>query len=259
MFTEFLFISNHIKRIFTSNFKFKRMETNNRVDRRAILGVVLVFLGILVLADNMNWFSFSLFDLVFSFPMILIVIGLINLKHRRNNALGYALIGLGALLMVPRMFHIPFDYHRLFLPSIFVALGLIVLFRKKKEPNFCMGEPKESSADYLDEVNIFGGSERKITSKSFKGGKITAIFGGSVYVMLDSELAEGKNVIDVVNIFGGTKMIVPADWNIHIEVVSIFGGFADKRVKYSNSDSNSGKELHITGVVIFGGGEIKSF
>jgi predicted membrane protein len=236
------------------------METNNRfIDRRAILGIVLVLLGVLVLADNLNWFSFSLFDIIFSFPMILIIVGLISLNHKRNNVLSYIIIGLGIVLITPRILNIPFDYHRLFLPAVFVTIGLLILFRKKKDHNFCVSEPTESSADYLDEMNVFGGSERKITTKSFKGGRITSIFGGSSYDMRDCELADGKNLIDVVNIFGGTKMLIPADWKIHVEVVSIFGGFSDKRNKYNSPVVESGKELHITGFVIFGGGEIKSF
>jgi len=236
------------------------METNSKfLDRRAILGIILVILGIIVLADNLNLFSFSIFDLVFSFPMILIVIGILSLNHKKNIALGYVLIGFGVILMMPKMLHIPFDYHRLFMPAVFVTIGLLILFRKKKDHNIFSNEPNQSSSDYLDEVNVFGGSERKITTKTFKGGKITSIFGGSTYDMIDSELAEGKNVIDVVNIFGGTKMLIPADWKIHVEVVSIFGGFADKRKKYTDASFDSGKELHITGVVIFGGGEIKNF
>ena len=54
-------------------------------------------------------------------------------------------------------------------------------------------------------------------------------------------------------------MVVPSDWNIHIEVVSVFGGFADKRRKVDNMRTESSKILHIKGVSIFGGGEIKSF
>ena len=238
------------------------METKNRfIDRRAILGIVLVFFGILVLAENLNLFNFSIFDLIFSFPMILILVGIISLNHKKNNVLSYVLIGFGVVLLTPRVLGIPFDYHRIFLPAVFVSIGLLILFRKKKDNNFCINEhePTLSSSDYIDEVNVFGGSERKITSKSFKGGKITSIFGGSTFDMTDCEMDEGKNVIDVVNIFGGTKMLIPADWKLHVEVISIFGGFADKRKNYNNSGISSGKELHITGVVIFGGGEIKSF
>lgn len=236
------------------------MEARNRfIDRRAILGIVLVLLGVFVLADNLNWFSISIFDLIFSFPTLIIFIGVISLNHKGHNAFSYALIGFGVLLLAIRISGVPFDTHRLLLPAIFVTIGILILFRKKKEHRFCENEVKESSSDYLDEVNVFGGSERKITSKSFKGGKITAVFGGSSYDMLDCELAEGKNVIDVVNIFGGTKMLIPSDWKIHVEVISIFGGFADKRKKYNDSMTTSQKELHITGIVIFGGGEIKNF
>jgi len=233
--------------------------TNRRVDRRAILGIVLVVLGLFVLAENLNWFHFSIFDIIFSFPMILILLGVISLNHRGNNVFSYVLMGLGVILLTPKILGIPFDSHRLFLPAVFVTIGILVLFRKKKDHNFCLNDVKESSSDFLDEINIFGGSERKITSKSFKGGKITSIFGGSSYDMLDCELADGKNVIDVVNIFGGTKMLIPSDWKIHVEVISIFGGFADKRKKYNDTGLDSGKELHITGMVIFGGGEIKNF
>jgi predicted membrane protein len=191
--------------------------------------------------------------------MILIIIGVISLNHRRNTALSYVLIGFGVILLTPRVLGIPFDYHRLFLPAVFIAIGIMVLFRKRKDHNIFEHQPTESSSDFIDEVNVFGGSERKITSKSFKGGKVTSIFGGSTFDMLDCELSEGKSTIDVVNIFGGTKMIIPADWKIHVEVVAIFGGFADKRKKYNDSSFDSGKELHITGIVIFGGGEIKNF
>lgn len=239
------------------------METNYRrlVDRRAVLGIILVLLGVFVLAENLDWIHFSIFDIVFSFPMILIVIGAITLNHRKNSVFSFVLIGLGAVMLIPRILNIPFDYHRMFLPAVFVALGLLILFRKKKghDHNVFEQAATESTLDFIDEVNVFGGSERKITSKSFKGGKVTSIFGGSTFDMLDCELSEGKNVIDVVNIFGGTKMLIPADWNIHVEVVSIFGGFADKRKKYTDVSFASGKELYITGVVIFGGGEIKSF
>ncbi|NJK98795.1 MAG: cell wall-active antibiotics response protein [Bacteroidales bacterium] len=84
-------------------------------------------------------------------------------------------------------------------------------------------------------------------------------FGGSVYDFTESELADGKNVLEVVNIFGGTKFIIPSHWNVHVEVVSIFGGFADKRKAGITLPQNLSKELYIKGVAIFGGGEIKSF
>jgi predicted membrane protein len=236
------------------------METNNRfLDRRAVLGIVLMLLGTLFLAENLNWLNFSIFDMIFSLPMLLILVGVISLNHKGSNPLSFILIGIGLFLLLPHVFHLPFETHRVFWPLILVALGVLILFRKKKTYNFCQGERERSSSDHLDEINIFGGCERKVTSKSFHGGKITSIFGGSSIDLLECELSEGRNVIDVVHIFGGTKMIVPSDWRIQIEIVSIFGGFADKRRSFGTLSSSPEKTLYITGVVIFGGGEIKNF
>jgi len=51
-------------------------------------------------------------------------------------------------------------------------------------------------------------------------------------------------------------LVVPADWNVKVEVFNIFGAYADKRMA-SQIDYN--KTLVIKGVTIFGGGEVKSF
>jgi predicted membrane protein len=111
--------------------------------------------------------------------------------------------------------------------------------------------------DYIDEISIFGGSEKRMTTKNFRGGKITSIFGGSTVDFSDSKLADGQNELDVLSIFGGFKLIVPVDWTIKIEAMSILGGIADKRTRYT--DDASGKVLIIKGVALFGGGEIKNY
>ena len=56
---------------------------------------------------------------------------------------------------------------------------------------------------------------------------------------------------------GGTELIVPSNWKIKSDVTSIFGGFNDKKYKYSTIEIEDGKELIIKGVLIFGGGEVK--
>lgn len=229
--------------------------------------------------------------------MLLIFIGILNISHRKNNSLGVILIAVGTFFLLPKIFDFPFDTGRLFLPIILVTIGVVILFHKRRAHNHwhnftdCCdndrwhhqrqhgnegfwdnkgteGENQSSqgnaanskgpASDFLDEVNVFGGSERKIYSKSFRGGEITSIFGGSTYDMLDCELADGKNVLECVNIFGGSKLIIPSHWKVHLEVVSIFGGFADKRRSAPIAFDEKNKELFITGVAIFGGGEIKS-
>jgi hypothetical protein len=67
----------------------------------------------------------------------------------------------------------------------------------------------------------------------------------------------GRVHLEVVQVFGGTKIIVPANWSVHSEMVAIFGGIEDKRPPQLNAAPD--KVLVIQGTSIFGGIDIKSF
>ena len=59
--------------------------------------------------------------------------------------------------------------------------------------------------------------------------------------------------------FGGSTFIVPENWNVRVEVTSIFGGFADKRSLAADTVIDNSRTLVIKGIIFFGGGEVKSF
>jgi predicted membrane protein len=225
---------------------------------KIILAVLLICAGVLLLANNFNIIPYFLYHTIFSWPMLLIVIGVIQLAKHPNKTFGLVLMAVGAFFLIPRVFPVSVSFGQLFWPAIFLGIGVLILV-KGSMGNKCWKKGEFTSSEMIDEVNIFGGTERRITTKNFRGGETVAIFGGSVYDFTEAELAEGKNVIEVVNIFGGSKFIIPSSWNVHIEVVSIFGGFADKRKSGIHLPENLNRELYIKGVAFFGGGEIKSF
>jgi predicted membrane protein len=230
-------------------------------DKRAVLGSILILIGVIFLGQNLGWFNDRISDIIISWPMLLVALGFFSLLRKKNNMGGWVMIAIGAYFILPKIIPTPYDHDRLFWPILLVLFGVFLIFKKKKHhpfDHFNCFEKEEFSTDLIDEVNVFGGGEKKLSTRNFRGGKITSIFGGSNYDMLDCELADGKNVLDMVNIFGGSKLIVPGNWKIHVDVVSIFGGFADKRRSVIVDSENPGKELIITGVAIFGGGEIKS-
>jgi len=180
---------------------------------------------------------------------------------RKENALtGFILIGIGVFFLIPRFVDLPFEYRGLFWPVFIVIMGIILIFRGSSANIFSSGRIEHGfSDDYIDDLNIFGGHNRKINSMTFRGGKITSAFGGGTYDLTSAQLAPGVNVLDQVTVFGGSKLIVPNDWDIKIEVVAIFGGFSDKRGKLPVQTSVSEKRLVIKGVAVFGGGEIISY
>ena len=92
----------------------------------------------------------------------------------------------------------------------------------------------------------------------FWGGSIVSIFGGAEVNLVESKIKKSPAVIDIFTSFGGTTIVVPQDWSIHLEVVSIFGGFADKRTSTVATTGEDKKVLVVKGFTIFGGGVILS-
>ena len=74
-----------------------------------------------------------------------------------------------------------------------------------------------------------------------------------------ARLAPGENHLELVMAFGGTKLIVPEEWDIKIEITSVFGGFSDKRGRSIVVKDRDQDSLIITGVNVFGGGEIVNY
>jgi predicted membrane protein len=81
-------------------------------------------------------------------------------------------------------------------------------------------------------------------------------FGGSEINLMQADI-KGRVKIEVVQVFGGTKIIVPANWIVQSEMLAIFGGIEDKRPPQLNTIPD--KILIIEGTSIFGGIDIKSF
>jgi predicted membrane protein len=216
-----------------------------------------VLFGAALLIKNLGFMPDLLKRVIFSWEALLMVIGIISM-FGRGVVFGVILFFVGGFFMASHVIGFSFNFHQVFWPTIIIAggLGMLAFSRRHFHPKYKI-DSKELSEDFLDESTVFGGSERTIHSKNFSGGKLTCIFGGGKYNFNNSQLAEGNNVLELTAVFGGGQLIVPPDWNIKIEITSIFGGVADKRAYIANQ-ANSSKVLVLRGSAVFGGLEIKS-
>ena len=230
----------------------KKFKKNTNV--HLLLGITLVLLGIAVLADIVDVVPWRMSEIIFSWQMILIVLGVVFISGQESKSTGYILLAIGTFFIIPKFFDVPYFWRSLFWPSLLILVGILIIFSRGKRSHHNRNV-SGSDENLLDDVAIFGGSDQILHSQNFQGGKITNIFGGAKYDMRKVVLAEGKNFLEVTMIFGGSKFILPEGWDVKMEVTSVFGGFSDKRER-SIVVPDSTRQLIIRGIVIFGGGEL---
>jgi predicted membrane protein len=227
-------------------------------DNRIIIGVVLVLAGLFLMLRNTGIFPDFIEHVIFSWQMLLVVIGLvITLGSSGEKTPGIIMMAVGGFFLIPKIFRETFDVN-MFWPSIFIIIGIIFIFSRRKGWNSVPTTP-QTGDDFIDFIHIFSGGERQIMSDNFRGGKVTAVFGGSEIDLTKARLAPGVSVLEIACVFGGATIIVPDEWNVKIEVVPVLGGFGDSRKFHPTRTVDMSRQLIIKGAIVFGGGELKSY
>jgi predicted membrane protein len=231
-------------------------QPNNSTDKRAFLGFGLIFIGLLFIAKKSGIIPSEVTNYVFSWPSLLIGIGLLNLFVKQKTQVGLIFLAIGVTLLYLRAFDIPLNLEGMMWPIIAVIVGLLMVTVKNRHQR---GEKHQSSEHALDMLTLFGGGSRKITSDQFIGGKVTSIFGGSEIDLTGAKLKDGACAVDFFTMFGGSEIQVPRVWEVHVDVISIFGAFDDKRGPVGHNLDEDKQILTVKGFSIFGGGEVKSY
>lgn len=227
---------------------------------KVAVGTILIIVGGLFLLQSFDLLPFEVGSVIFSWRFIIFVIGVIILINSENKVLGVILTAFGSILLIQKIFT-DIDINSKFIWGvIIIGLGIYIILRSSRIKFYPKtdGQLNKTSTNFLDDLAIFGGGEKVIASENFKGGNITAIFGGSEIDLTSCKLAEGNNVLNVTAIFGGTTIIVPRNWNVVLNLTPIFGGFSNKIRREPNAEVDQTRTLLIKGVTIFGGGEVKS-
>jgi predicted membrane protein len=237
---------------------------------RVWTGVFLLLIGTAALLKS--YLVPGLPEWLFSWQMLLIVLGLfIGVRHNFRGGPWFVLMLVGGVFLLNEYYPNLID-DRLIWPMALIVLGAFLILKPRrrdwrwqehKGPEAAQLAAAQAEAypasddDFMDSTSIFGGTKKTILSKDFKGGDITNIMGGAEINFTQSDI-QGRVVLDVTQIFGGTKIIVPPHWVIKPEMAAIFGGIDDKRTMQSATVDRN-KVLVLKGTSIFGGIEIRSF
>jgi hypothetical protein len=243
-------------------------------------GFIFLLAGLGLLLEKMD---LGLPEWLFTWPALCIIIGLvIGVRHGFRNPAWFIMVGVGVFFLSDEIV-VDLDFKKYFFPVIIIAVGLLFLFRPKRKWHISKNDEHDDmqypaspapasgydekaagqSSDYLssdaiDSVSIFSGVKKVVTSKNFRGGDIVCFMGGAEVILSQADI-QGPVELEIFQMFGGTKLIVPAHWEVRTaEAVAIFSGVEDKRMAQAGNFDPK-KILIIKGVSIFGGIEIKSY
>ncbi|MCW3082871.1 MAG: hypothetical protein JWP12_237 [Bacteroidetes bacterium] len=245
-------------------------------------GIAIVIIGSLFLARELGvifpaW--------LLSWKMGLIALGVFSgIKHGFRNASWFILVAVGGVYLAAD-FYPELAIKPLIWPLIVIFIGLMIIFKPHRKNHkhhhkhhnwerwskrhqykheyynakYQNAETQTSSDECIDCVSFMSGIKKNILSKNFKSGDVTIIFAGAKIDLSQADF-EGTATLEITEIFGGTQLIIPANWDIKSDIVCVFGSVEDKRPPHQSAPGEENKKLLILrGTVLFGGIEIKSF
>lgn len=116
---------------------------------------------------------------------------------------------------------------------------------------------RESVNPEFDYLAVFGGIKQRVTVKNFRGGRLTALFGGFEIDLTRADIEGQTAVIDASALMGGGEIRVPYTWIIEMQGMAILGGYTDE-THQEIPDSATAKRLIVKGVAALGGVVIKN-
>ncbi|HWZ14925.1 MAG TPA: DUF5668 domain-containing protein [Mucilaginibacter sp.] len=264
-------------------------QPHNPRNGKALAGIILLAVGAMLLIRQFDFFFFP--HWLFSWPMWLIAWGLfVGARTNFHKPSSFILITLGIVFLLNENFN---GAGHIVWPMAIIGFGLWMILKRnsrfdndywknrygnkwdwKNNTGFSPNDPAPDAAssavppyesrtygptgdDYLDATSVFGGVKKTILSKDFKGGEIVNVFGGAELDFTQADIT-GRVIIDITQIFGGTKIIVPSHWQVVSDLAAVFASVDDKRMKMT-APPNSDKILVLKGVSIFAGVDIRSY
>jgi Domain of unknown function (DUF5668) len=241
-------------------------------------GLAIVLIGMSLLLYNAGVIPFN--PLARYWPVLLILFGVMNLMTQSGRFFGFLLILAGAFLQLNKLGITHLTFADLW-PVALIAIGLLLMWGSLETRGFIRAKKRvlndfrdqvagavggttadgtDNPPGALNAVAIFGGCERRISSKNFRRGKATAVLGGIELDFRDADIDSetGEAMLEINCVLGGVEIRVPEIWHVHSRSVPVLGGYEDTSRQTGDAAGAKPKTLVITGMVVLGGVEIRN-
>jgi predicted membrane protein len=183
------------------------------------------------------------------------------------------LIAAGALLLLDNMSVVDVgDFLSTYWPILFIRWGIAVIRRRTSPDGASTSHAVESSvfddqhtdstAEHLMYSNVFGDINIRVSSKSFRGGSVSAVFGDTNVDLGDAGLSDGEHTIRISGVFGDATVALPHDTAFAVSGSTVFGdvrvldqkkaGFAPSMTYESPGYDAAAKKLRVYAQQVFG-------
>jgi predicted membrane protein len=232
----------------------------NRLSGAVATSLMVIAVGVLLLLNQIGAFP-ARYELSF-WSIILVAFGAAKLlsSHSHDRHWGALTIVLGILLQLNYWGFVHFRFWDLW-PALIIAVGAMLLWNalQGKNPLAFKSATGPNFEGEFDLNYIFGGGEPRLQTKEFRGGRLTAIFGGFKLDLSRAEIQGNEATIEANAVFGGGEILVPETWHVILHGSGIFGGYDNKTRYFQPDASQPSKTLTVKGSAVFGGIVIKNY
>ena len=233
-------------------------------------GIFIVIAGVLFLLKKTgvefpHW--------LLSWKTLLIAAGLVSfIKHGFRKIFWIFPVAIGVIFILTEEFQVP-HISQFIWPVAIILIGLMIIFKPRgrrhhrgwhhHRHNHHEWSSKDWAStddpdDFVRSSTTFGAIKKNIVSKDFKGGEVKAVFGGVELNFIQADIKD-KAVLELTAVFGGIKLVVPANWEIQSELHTFCGGIEDNRPVDNSLNADAKKVLLLKGNATFGGIEIHNY
>ena len=228
---------------------------------RGLAGLVLVILGVAALLAQFT--SLHVGGLIADWwPLLVILIGAVQLVTRSAPLFASIfLLVAGMVLQLWTLGIIHVSIWAVLFPLLLVSIGVSLLVPR------ALGRDRTRSedGDELHDFAMFSGYESRVESTSFRGGRVTALFGGMQIDLRAATMAPEGAELEATTAFGGVNLRVPESWRVEITGLPLFGGWSNKTSLAKPKDAAADAPapvgtpvLKIKAFVAFGGLEVRN-
>lgn len=219
-----------------------------KLTSQVLFGALILLVGIVLLADTTGLYDTRpLLDYV---PSLFVLLGLYAfVRSGFRNIFGpLVIVVLAGTWQLVELEVVEWSEVSSFWPLFLVIFGLSIIVGQYRS------RPSKSGSSRVSGFGFFGGSQKRVTTSDFESANLSALFGGAELDLRDAGLAEQPAHVSCIALFGGVEVHVPEEWNVEMDVLPIFAGASDERMRVERDHDEV--DLVVSGFAAFGGVEV---